>query len=68
MDRKEPIKLEDAFEKLDEVTLAMQSAELSLEDTFRLYKQGIELVKICEERIEKVEGEIKKITEEQNGI
>ena len=63
MEQEKQINLEDAFKKLDEIISAMQGAELSLEDTFRLYKQGIELVQICEDRIEKVEEEIKVITE-----
>lgn len=68
MGNEKSVKLEEAFSKLDEIITEMQNAELTLEDTFRLYKQGIELVQVCEDRIEKVESEIKTITEEQNGI
>lgn len=68
MENEKSVKLEEAFAKLDEIITEMQNAELTLEDTFRLYKQGIELVQVCEDRIEKVESEIKTITEEQNGI
>ncbi len=68
MGNEKSVKLEEAFAKLDEIITEMQNAELTLEDTFRLYKQGIELVQVCEDRIEKVESEIKTITEEQNGI
>lgn len=68
MGNEKSVKLKEAFAKLDEIITEMQNAELTLEDTFRLYKQGIELVQVCEDRIEKVESEIKTITEEQNGI
>jgi exodeoxyribonuclease VII small subunit len=39
----------------------MESDEVSLEDSFALYKEGIELIKECNEKIEKVEKQIKLI-------
>ena len=48
------IQLEDIVEKLD-------SGDTDLEMAVELYEKGIELKKICEEKLKKVELQIKKI-------
>ena len=55
------ITLEEAFSKLDGLIEKMQTADLPLEETFALYKQGVELVETCNNKIEKVEADIKVI-------
>ena len=55
--------LEEAFEKLDELIEKMEERDLPLEEAFGLYKTGIEVVEFCNRKIEKVECDIKKITE-----
>ena len=54
--------LEEAFEKLDELIENMEERDLPLEKAFELYKKGIEVVEFCNQKIEKVECDIKKIT------
>ncbi len=54
--------LEQAFSNLDEIIEKMEDSEISLDDSFALYSQGIELLKFCNEKIEKVETEIKLVT------
>ncbi len=51
--------LENNFKKLDDIVAAMEKGDLSLEEAFKLYKEGIDLVSKCNESIEKVEKEIK---------
>ncbi len=53
--------LEQAFAELDELTARMQTEELTLEETFELYKKGLALVEACSSKIEKVECEIHKL-------
>ena len=55
--------LEEAFEELDGLIEKMETSQLPLEETFRLYKQGLSLVEFCNQKIEKVECDIKKVTE-----
>ena len=59
----EGMSLEEAFEELDEKKKKMETSQLPLEETFRLYKQGLSLVEFCNQKIEKVECDIKKVTE-----
>ena len=55
----EEMTLEDAFGQLEEITKKMEQGNLSLEETFSLYKQGLELAQLCNDKIEKVETEIR---------
>lgn len=55
--------LEEAFGSLDEIIEKMEDSELSLDESFTLYSKGIELLKFCNEKIEKIETDIKLVTE-----
>jgi len=49
------ITLEDAFAQIEEIISTMESTDVSLEDSFVLYEQGMKKLKYCNDRIEKVE-------------
>ncbi len=59
----EEMTLEEAFEELDGLIEKMETSDLPLEETFGLYKKGLSLVEFCNKKIEKVECDIKKVTE-----
>ena len=50
--------LEEVMKELDGVLEKMQAEDLPLEDTFACYKEGLELVKAANEKIEKIEKTI----------
>lgn len=50
--------LEEAFARLDEMLERMEDRELPLEESFRLYQQGMELLAKCNEKIDTVEKKI----------
>lgn len=56
--------LEELFVGLEEVINQMESENVSLEDSFRLYHQGIDLLKICNDKIDKVEKKMQILDEE----
>lgn len=63
--------LEESFEKLEEVISRMESGNISLEDSFKLYNEGVKLVKNCNLQLDKVEKQIVIINKdegEENGI
>ena len=62
---KEEMTLEEAFKELDQLIDKMESSSLPLEETFQLYKQGVSLVEFCSKKIEKVECDIRKVTENE---
>lgn len=47
--------LEEVFEELDEVVGQLEESTISLEDSFSLYHKGMELLKLCNDKIDKVE-------------
>ena len=56
--------LEEVFQSLDEVMGELENDGVSLEDSFRLYNQGMELLKVCNDKIDKVEKQIKILDED----
>lgn len=47
--------LEELFTVLDEIADRMEGAEISLEESFQLYKQGMTILKKCNDTIDMVE-------------
>lgn len=56
--KQEEMTLEESFRELDLLIEAMEDREISLEDSFLKYKQGMELLKICNQKIDKVEKQM----------
>lgn len=52
--QKEPT-LQDIFVQLDEVIEGMEQENVSLEETFELYHKGMDMLKMCNDKIDKVE-------------
>lgn len=55
--------LEQTFEKLEETIGRLEQEDIPLEESFQLYKEGMKLVKSCNDRIDKVEKEVLKLNE-----
>ena len=58
---KKDIKFEEALEKLAEINEKLESDEISLEDSVKLFKEGLELSKLCQKKLDKAKLEIEKI-------
>lgn len=54
MDKKEET-LEEVFTQLESVIKTMEQGEISLEETFDLYHKGMNMLKVCNDKIDKVE-------------
>ncbi len=52
------MKLEESFEKLNHIVEALEKPDISLEDSFTLYQEGMKLLKVCNDSIDKVEKEL----------
>jgi len=60
----EELTLEQAFGGLDAIVEKLESREISLEDSFTEYKKGMELLKLCNEKIDRVEKKMLQINED----
>ena len=53
--------IEEAFTEVDERIKALEKPDVSLEDSFRLFKEGMDLLKHCNDSIDKVEKKVQKV-------
>ena len=59
----EDITLEEAFALLEEKLENLESDEISLEESFKVYKDGMDLLRKCYEKIDYVEKKVLEINE-----
>lgn len=60
----EEMTLEEVFNQLDAVIQDMEREDISLEDSFRLYHEGMQMLKVCNEKIDAVEKKMLILDEE----
>lgn len=56
--------LEEVFEHLDEIVVKLEETDVSLENSFQLYHEGMELLKICNDKIDTVEKKMLMLDED----
>ena len=56
--------LEEAFEKLDLLVERLEDRDVPLEESFSIYKEGMELLKKCGDKIDTVEKNMRQINED----
>ena len=62
--------IEEMLSEVDGIIDELESGEIALEDSFRIYEKGMKLVQTINSRIDKVEKNIIKLEskEDDNGI
>ena len=56
--------LEEVFAQLDDLAEKLEDKETSLEDSFNLYKQGMELLKFCSDKLDTVDKKMLQMNED----
>ena len=56
--------LEELFEQLGNILEDMENPELSLEDAFMLYEQGMKKIQCCNQKLDTVEKKMLQIAED----
>ena len=64
MSEKKEETLEENFAKIEEILADLERNDISIEDAFRKYSDGVELLKQCDESIDKVEKKVLKLMED----
>ncbi len=59
------LSIEERLSRIEQVIEQMESDETGLEESFKLYEQGLKLIKDTELSIDKVEKQIKILSEEE---
>ena len=57
-------RLEDGFAKLEEIIAGLEKEDISLEEAFQTYSEGMALLKSCNEQIDRVEKKVLKLSEQ----
>ena len=63
-EEQEPLTLEQNFERLEETIGRLEDEDISLEDAFAAYSEGMALLKACNEQIDRVEKKVLKLAED----
>lgn len=50
--------LEQSFENLEQIIGNLENGDVSLEDSFKLYNEGMKLIQNCNQQLDKVEKKI----------
>ena len=56
--------IEESLKELDDIVEKLESREISLEESFTMYQKGMEVLKQCSGKIDKVEKKMLKINED----
>ncbi|HHW55192.1 MAG TPA: exodeoxyribonuclease VII small subunit [Firmicutes bacterium] len=57
-----------ALTRLEQVVQVLEGGELGLEEALALFEEGVGLIRLCNEKLEKAEGKIKLLLQENNSI
>jgi len=67
MAKEKELSFEKALEKLENIVESLEEGNMPLEDTLKMFSEGMNLLKNCEEKLKVVETKIEKLINEKNG-
>ena len=67
MSKKDAESFETGLEKLEGIVDKLERGELSLEESLKLYEDGIRLSRMCHERLQDAEGKIELLMKNARG-
>lgn len=59
---KKEMKFGDALKKLSEINEKLSAEDISLEESVNLFKEGIELTKFCQKKLDEAKQEIEQVS------
>lgn len=62
------IDIEESLDRLEEIVNYLESEEVSLEDSIRLFEEGIKLADGIKKKLDQSKLNIKKVIEKSNGF
>ncbi|HUJ19549.1 MAG TPA: exodeoxyribonuclease VII small subunit [Nitrospirota bacterium] len=61
-------KFEDALARLEEIVKELESGDLSLDLSLKLFEEGVKLSRICNKRLEEAERRVEVLLKDKAGI
>ncbi len=62
------ISFEDALKRLDEISIKLESSNVSLSDSLKLYEEAVELGEFCKNELNVEDGKIKILRDKLQGL
>ncbi|MBD3617112.1 MAG: exodeoxyribonuclease VII small subunit [Gracilimonas sp.] len=63
MSEKERLSFEEALKKLESIVEQLEDEDITLEDSVKLYEEGVKMSKFCTEILEQAELRIEQVNE-----
>ena len=60
-------KFEAALSRLEEIVTELESGELALEQSLKLFEEGVKLARVCNARLEEAERKVEVLLKDKNG-
>jgi exodeoxyribonuclease VII small subunit len=64
--KKKSRNFESAIERLEEITEQLEAGETSLEDSIKLYTEGLEIAQFCDKKLAEAQKKIKVIRQKND--
>ncbi len=61
------ITFEDAFRRLEEIAQSLETGDVSLDESMKLYEEGMELIDFCGKKLDTAETTIRKLSKTTDG-
>ena len=65
---KKTITFEAAMERLEEITRLLESGAEGLDESLKLYEEGVSLIRLCTQKLESAEQSVKVLQMGEEGI
>lgn len=65
---KKTITFEAAMERLEEITRILESGAEGLDESLKLYEEGVSLIRLCTQKLETAEQSVKVLQMREDGI
>ena len=65
--KEKELKFEDGLKRLEEIVAKLESGNLPLDNSLKLFEEGVKLVSFCNERLTEVQQKVELLTKDQAG-
>ena len=64
---KKAFSLEKSFQRLEEILQSLESGEIKLEESIKLFEEGMALTNMCQKNLQELENRVKVLVEKNSG-
>ncbi len=68
MPREKKEKFEDALDKLEKIVSQLEEGNISLEESLKLFEEGIRLSRFCNQKLDEAEKRVEILLKGKNGV